>query len=90
MRKCIKIQFECKKGAQALKFVQKSATHCGVEGFVEARGNKVSVVSCGQEDVLDEFLDTLYIGTSTVVCENIEVESYETGRDFRGVFRILD
>ena len=91
MKKCVKITMNCKNADKAKKnFIQKRAQECGIEGVVQQmRKDNLRMFVCGLFDQVDDFVDSLYVGTTTYSFEDIEVESC-ANRDYRGVFRVIE
>jgi hypothetical protein len=90
MKKCLKISMNCKNAERAMpNFIQKKAQELGLEGIVQQNQEELHVYVCGLFDPVDDFVDSLYLGTATYTFQNIEIES-SAARDYRGVFRIVE
>lgn len=91
MKKCLKISVNCKNAEKAKRnFIQKKAKEIGIEGVVQqSQKDALLVYVCGMFDQVDDFVDSLYIGSSTYSFQDIEVESCAS-RDYRGVFRVVE
>lgn len=92
MRTCVKVRFATKKAATVLKsFIAKQAKTFSIEGVgQEIQKDVVQLFICGQSHNVDDFVDALYVGSSSIQLAEIEVESCMDGRSFRGVFRIVE
>jgi len=90
MKKCLKISVNSKNAQKAKQgFVQKKAHEYRVEGVVQQFGDDHLVIYvCGGFDQVDDFVDALYVGSSSYAFDDIEVESCSP-RDYRGVFRVI-
>lgn len=91
MKRCIKI-IVCGvvQGVFYRNFVQKSAEQLGVEGSVQNQDDgKVIIYACGVADVLDDFIDLLYQGSSKSAVQNVAVSPLNKDKNFRGVFRVI-
>lgn len=91
MRTCVKVRFETNDAAKTLKkFVAEQAKAFSIEGVGQETGKtNVQLLVCGEQDNVDDFVDALYLGSSSIKLYNIEVESCMSDRSFRGVFRIV-
>lgn len=92
MKKCLKITFAAQASEGFLKtFVQKYARKFGVEGTAQhVSESTYRILVCGEKESVDDFLDQLYKGSSSVSLDDIEAEPFLKDRDFRGVFRVIE
>jgi len=91
MKKCLKISVNCKNAEKAKSgFIKKKARECGIEGVVQQhQKNQLIMYVCGLFDKVDDFVDVLYVGSSTYAFQDIEIESCDN-RNYRGVFRVVE
>ena len=92
MKKCIKLMFEVENSQKVLEtFIAKQAEKFQVEGIgQQMKEGFLQVYACAQEDQIEEFIDSLYLGSKIVQLKNIEIETCSTERSSRGVFRIVE
>lgn len=93
MHKCLKIIFRGNLSADFLRtFIQKNAQKFSLEGTAQLVANleQVSVIVCGDKDNIDLFLDELHVYIAHHGIEDFEVEPFLKGKDYRGVFRIIE
>ena len=91
MRKCLKIRILGKIQTAAYRaHIQKSAAALGVEGTVQNNADgSIIVYACGLSDILDQFIDALYVGTKDATVQDVLAEPFVNEKDLRGVFRII-
>jgi acylphosphatase len=71
-------------------FAQKQAEQFGIEGTAQNSDNgSVVIYASGFSEKLDEFIDSLYQGSSKSTVQDVIVEPLLTKKDFRGVFRVI-
>ncbi len=92
MKKCVKIIFEVEQAQKILEgFIAQQADIWKIEGVgQQIKPGIIQVYVCGQEEMVDEFIDSLYVGNDTIRLENIKIETCPTDRSYRGVFRIVE
>ncbi|MDP3787873.1 MAG: acylphosphatase [Candidatus Chromulinivorax sp.] len=92
MKKCVKISFEIEDAQKILEtFVAKQAEKFGIEGVgQQIKKGLIQLYACAQEEQVDEFIDSLYVGMPKVQLKNIKIETCPTDRSYRGVFRIVE
>ncbi len=92
MKKCVKILFEVEKAQHVLEtFVAKKAEAFRIEGVGQhIKSGLIQLYACAQEEQIDEFIDSLYVGTAQIRLQNINIETCPTDRSYRGVFRIVE
>ncbi|MGZ6251283.1 MAG: acylphosphatase [Candidatus Chromulinivorax sp.] len=92
MKKCIKVIFEVVDAQKVLEnFIAKQADKHKVEGIGQKiQDGIVQLYVCAQEEQVEEFIDSLYLGTAHIKLENIVIETCPTDRTYRGVFRIVE
>lgn len=92
MKKCIKIIFEVEKAQHVLEtFIVQQAQLYKVEGIgQQVKQGILQIYVCGQEEQVDEFIDSLYVGNQYVQLQNVKIETCATDRSYRGVFRIVE
>ncbi len=92
MKRCLRIKVTGKiQGVFYRRFAQKNAEKLGIEGTIQnlEDGKSVLILACGNSEKLDDFIDTLYEGSSKSKVENVSAEPLRPKKDFRGVFRII-
>jgi len=89
---CIRITFSIGEHKGFLRnFVLKHANKLEVAGTAQiADGDMVKIIACGQKENIDAFVDSLYQGSVKYHLDNISLEPFPKGKDFRGVFRVLE
>jgi acylphosphatase len=92
MKKCVKILFEVENTQNVLEtFVAKNAQNFGIEGVgQQIKNGLIQLYACAQEEQVDDFIDSLYLGTVKIQLKNIKIETCPTDRSYRGVFRIVE
>jgi len=92
MSQCLRISFAMDVTKNFLSsFVQKHARSLHLEGTVQTESdNIVKVIVCGKKESLEEFVDLLHKRAAKEEVENIEIEPFISGKDFRGVFRVIE
>ena len=92
MKKCVKVLFEVENAQKVLEtFVAKQAEMFGVEGVgQQIKKGFIQVYVCAQDQAVDEFIDSLYVGEAKIQLQNIKIETCPTDRSYRGVFRIVE
>lgn len=92
MKKCVKLLFEVDNAQNVLEtFIAKQAEIFGIEGIGQKiKDSFIQLYVCGQQDRVDDFIDTLYLGDNDIRLENIKIETCPTDRSYRGVFRIVE
>lgn len=92
MKKCVKLLFEIEDAQHVLEsFIALQASLFKVEGIGQQISKGIiQLFVCGQEEQIDEFIDALYVGNSSVRLRNIKIETCSTDRSYRGVFRIVE
>ncbi|MCK5632304.1 acylphosphatase [bacterium] len=92
MSLCIKITCDVAKQDGFLrKFILKLAQKIGVEGIGQVvEGNNIRIIVCGQKELVDDFIDGVHAGSSKYEIDNIALEPFIRGRDYRGVFRVIE
>ena len=92
MKKCIKVIFEAVDAQKVLEnFIAKQAEKHKVEGIGQKiKEETIQLYVCGQEEQVEDFIDSLYLGTTQIKLENIIIETCPTDRSYRGVFRIVE
>lgn len=92
MKKCVKLIFEVSNTQKVLEtFIAKQAENFGVEGIGQKiKEGVIQLYVCGQQDQVEEFIDSLYLGDKNIRLENIKIETCSTDRSYRGVFRIVE
>lgn len=84
--------FEVANPKEVLKtFIVKQAEKYKVEGVGQQMQNGlVQLYVCSQEELVEEFIDSLYVGDKKIALHNIMIETCPTDRSYRGVFRIVE
>ena len=92
MKKCVKLIFEVEQAQKVLEgFIAEQAETWKIEGVgQQIKPGMIQVYICGQEMPVDEFIDSLYVGSDDVQLHNIKIETCPTDRSYRGVFRIVE
>ena len=93
MNKCLKISLSVSPTADFLhSFVQHHARKLTVEGTVHLDDEEdiVRIVVCGTKENVDAFLDLLHKGSTKYSVEGVAVEPFLKGKDYRGVFRVIE
>ena len=92
MKKCVKVLFEVENAQNVLEtFIAKQAEKFKVEGVgQQIKQGLIQIYVCAQEEVVDEFIDCLYLGDKKAKLQNIKIETCSTDRSYRGVFRIVE
>lgn len=92
MKKCVKIIFEVQDAQKVLEtFIAKFASEYGIEGIGQKiKEGSIQLYVCGQQDRVEDFIDSLYLGNAQVMLHNIKIETCPTDRSYRGVFRIVE
>ncbi|NBV40559.1 hypothetical protein EBR77_01830 [bacterium] len=87
MKKCIKIEFVVKNPQDFLKkIIAKEVKNKLFEGLAQVLPESmVQICVCGEEDELDQLVDSLYAQVQDML-----VEPFLKDKDYRGVFRILE
>ncbi len=90
MKRCSKIVIKGKvQGVFYRDFVKKQAEKFAIEGTIQnVNDGTVVINACGTTEKFEDFIDTLYEGTTKTAVEQVEEEPI-SGKDFRGVFRII-
>lgn len=92
MYKCLKILIEGQIASDFLRtFIQKQAKKFELEGTAQlmSHGN-VCVIVCGQKENVDQFIDIVHLKAPTCGIEHVEIEPFVKGKDYRGVFRVIE
>ena len=92
MNKCLKIilKMEVKEGLLQ-DFIQKNAKKYNIEGTAQAIDKEtIKIISCGLNENIDDFVDSLYKGYKNQTPTIVEVEPFLKDRDYRGVFRLIE
>ena len=91
MNRCVKVVVSGKiQGVGYRHFVQKHAEKLSVEGSIQNREDGTVVIfACALSDILDDFIDFVYEGSSKSEVKDVAVEPMQEKKDFRGVFRII-
>ncbi len=92
MNKCLKIVLIADFPQGFLRaFIQKHARDLNLEGTVRIESaNEIRIVVCGSKDSVDEFLDILHTGSPKCRPEDVQIEPFLKGKDYRGVFRVIE
>ncbi len=92
MKKCVKVLFEVENAQNVLEtFIAKQAESFGVEGVgQQIKKGVIQIYVCAQEEVVDDFIDSLYVGNTKIQLQYIRIETCSTDRSYRGVFRIVE
>ncbi|MBV8661120.1 MAG: hypothetical protein JO129_03175 [Candidatus Dependentiae bacterium] len=92
MKKCVKVVFEVDNAQSILDtFIAKQAEKFRVEGVgQQIKSGVIQLYVCSQEAQVDDFIDSLYLGTDKIQLRNINIETCSTDRSYRGVFRIVE
>lgn len=92
MGQCLRISFSTEVSKHFLEnFVQKNAKKLALEGIAQiVDAEHIQIVACGSKENLDHFLDVLHKGESKVKLHDIAVEPFLKGKDYRGVFRVIE
>lgn len=91
MNRCSKIIVKGKvQNVNYRDFVKKCAKKLGIEGTIQNQNDEsVVIYAYGLTEILENFIDLLYKGSSKSKVEDIIVEPSQQKKDFRGVFRII-
>ena len=92
MNKCLKITFTVNTSNNFLRsFIQKHARRLNIEGTAQLIGSqKVRIIACGTKNNVELLIDAIHRGSTTCIPENIQVEPFLKGKDYRGVFRVIE
>lgn len=92
MSLCLQITFSVDSRSNFLRnFVLKHATKLEVEGTAQLiTGDKVKIIACGEKENVDSFIDVIHHNATKFKIENIELEPFIKGKDYRGVFRVIE
>ena len=92
MKKCVKLIFEVEQAQKVLEsFVAEQADLWKIEGVgQQIKPGTIQIYICGQQEPVDDFIDSLYVGNDQVQLQNIKIETCPTDRSYRGVFRIVE
>lgn len=92
MKKCVKIIFEVDQAQKILEtFIVQQAESLKIEGVgQQTKPGILQLYVCGQEEQVEEFIDSLYVGAPQIQLQNIKIETCPTDRSYRGVFRIVE
>ncbi|NBX78275.1 hypothetical protein EBQ93_02820 [bacterium] len=92
MKKCIKIEFVVKNPQDFLKkIIAKEVKNKLFEGLAQVLPESmVQICVCGEEDELDQLVDSLYAQVQEYKMADMLVEPFLKDKDYRGVFRILE
>lgn len=72
-------------------FIADQAEKCAVEGIgQQVKHGVIQLYVCGQQEAVDDFIDSLYVGNNKIKLQNIKIETCSTDRSYRGVFRIVE
>ena len=92
MKLCLRITFSVGVREGLLqKYVLKQATKLGIEGtaqFIDSEN--VRVIACGLKEHVDDFVDALHQGSAKYELDDIQLEPFPKGRDYRGAFRVIE
>jgi len=91
MKLCIKITFFIGVQKEFLRsYVLKQAEKLGVEGVAQRiEDNKVVIIACGKKGMVDDFVDIIHKVSAKYKIDNIELQPF-MGKDYRGVFRVIE
>ena len=91
MKQCLKITVQCVNAEKAKKnFIKKKAEEFALQGVVQQpNSDNLIIYVSGVMDHIDDFVDSLYVGTSAYAFNHIEMEPC-ANRDYRGVFRVVE
>jgi len=92
MKRCLKITITGSfYETIAEDFIKKNAQKIGLEGTVSIQmPSSITIMACGEQDLLEDFLDLLHKGTTKATFESIDIAPFLKERDYRGVFRIIE
>ncbi len=93
MNKCLKITLWIQKVPKGFlkSGVQKHANALRIQGTVQlTEVTIIKIIACGKKDTIDAFLDMLHKETAKLSVDDMQVEPFLKGKDYRGVFRIIE
>ena len=91
MKRCLKIMVTGSfYETIAEDFIKKNAQKIGIEGTVSITPTSLTIMACGEEEPLEDFLDLLHKGTAKATFESIDISPFLKDRDYRGVFRVIE
>lgn len=92
MKKCVKLLFETEDAQKVLEsFIAQQAALFNIEGIgQQTHKDLIQLFVCGQEEQVDDFIDAMYVGETSIKLQNIKIETCSTDRSYRGVFRIVE
>ena len=92
MNQCVRVNCLIEKDKEALsRKLQEEARKLHVEGTVKLEHeNIVSIVACGDKEVVQKFLDVLHQYHGEQKLLNLEIEPFLKDKDYRGVFRVIE
>lgn len=72
-------------------FVQKEAEKHNLEGIMQrAADSRVRITVCGAVGQVEDFIDILHEHSKKYEIDEIEIEPILKGKDYRGVFRVIE
>jgi len=91
MKLCIKITFSIGVQKEFLRsYVLKQANKLDVEGVAQRlEEDQIMIIACGRKEAVDDFVDTIHQGSAKYKLDDIELEPF-MGKDYRGVFRVIE
>jgi acylphosphatase len=92
MNRCLRISLRANMPQGYVEvFIQKKAKLLGIEGTVQAvNDDHATIVACGTEETIEQFLDELHKGDNKVEVKEISIEPFLKTKDYRGVFRVIE
>ena len=94
MKQCLQIMFVLNVPRTFLQnVIQKKARELGIEGTAQAtidRESAISMVICGQKEVLSDLVDVLHKHYEKKEIDNLQIEPFLKSKDYRGIFRIIE
>jgi acylphosphatase len=91
MNQCLHITFLSKSTKKLLSDLQQKAREVSLEGSARIEGeNNAIVVVCGSKEKINNFVDFLYQELAKKTIENLMIEPMLRGKDYRGIFRVIE
>lgn len=91
MNQCLHITFLSKSTKKLLSDLQQKAREVSLEGSARIEGeHNAIIVVCGPKEKINDFVDFLYQEVAKKTIENLMIEPMLRGKDYRGIFRVIE
>ena len=91
MKKSIKLTISGNvQGVGLRELLKQKAEVLGIHGTVQNSSDGTVILHVtGSDEKLEDLIDAIYLGTTKADVAEVAIESFNTHKDFRGVFRVI-